>query len=231
MGDHLQKIVNGSTVGEKANPQGLSTEDDQTILNSTVIVHVACDDPRYEDRGLGTVIGDHTIITAKHVAGLAIGRTEIPGLRINDVQVTGEVKIIYTYFGDQGENSGTDVIRMDLPVSYTGSLPPAARIASQEVIDAIHAGDWVSIVYYDHTKDQKTVGKFRVLAIVDGMAKLDDPSKFIVPGDSGGGVYYNGMLIGTTTSIINAVQIDGSANGQKQYQGQFWVTFINDNFR
>ncbi len=222
-----QKIEN-QPVSAQENPQDFM--DDHALLNSTVIVHVACDDPRYEDYGLGTVISDRTVITAKHVVGMAIGRSDIPGLRFNDLKVTGLVDIRISYYGDQGKKSGTDIIRIDLPATYAGLLPAAARLASQDTIDSIKAGDWVSIVYYDYARQQKAVGRFRVLEIVDGMAMMDDPAKLIAPGDSGGGVYYDGLLIGTTSSIMNAVPVD-NPDGPKQYMGLFWITFITPAFR
>jgi hypothetical protein len=209
-------------------------QDNQAMLNSTVFLHVASDDPRYEDRGLGTVIGGHTIVTAKHVVSMAIGREEIPGLRINDLVISGPIKERYSYYPDQGETSGTDIMRIDLPSSYDGSLPASAHVASLDTINAIGIGACVSVVYYDHARNQLTVGKFRVIEIGNGLAKLDDPSKIIVPGDSGGGVYYNGALIGLTTSIINVVSTidaNGKTIEQKQYQCEFWITLISPAFR
>ncbi len=231
---NIEKITNPIPDNEKGNYGVEENQAELSMINSTMIIHVAGDDPRYEDRGLGTVIGDHTILTAKHVVGLAIVRNDIPGLRINDLLVSGLIKVRYCYFSEQGETSGTDIMRIDLPLSFSGSLPAPARLASQETMNSVGKGTWVSVVYYDHARSQLGVGKFRVIEIGDGMAKLDDPSKIIVPGDSGGGVYYNGALVGLTTSIDNAVskiEVGGKTVEHKQYQGEFWITLITPAFR
>ena len=53
---------------------GASAEEDDpensALLNSAVILYVASDDPSYEDYGLGTVVNEHSIVTAKRTSSI-----------------------------------------------------------------------------------------------------------------------------------------------------------------
>jgi hypothetical protein len=55
--------------------------------------------------------------------------------------------------------------------------------------------------YWDDTARRIAQRDFQVVQIKDGIAQLADPGLVINSGDSGGGVYFNGKLVGNIWSI------------------------------
>ncbi len=199
------------------------------LLNSAVFITVPWSDPHYEDMGLGTVIGEDSILTAKHVGTYrVVTQTDLPALMIDSASVTGAITVTFSYHASQGVKSGADLMRIDLPPSNGITLPAPASLASPKTIQSIRPGTWLSVVYYDDQANQLHLGDFKLIGIDSGIAKLDDPGRIIQPGDSGGGVYYNDQLVGVTSAIVlNSVRtyFDGKlASEQTVDPGQFLVT-------
>jgi hypothetical protein len=78
-----------------------------------------------------------------------------------------------------------------------------APLASQQTIDGILVGEYVDVVYQNET-GQLFVGRFQVALNKNGVIHISDPNLIMNEGDSGGGVYYQGELIGNSWSINGA---------------------------
>jgi hypothetical protein len=74
-----------------------------------------------------------------------------------------------------------------------------AQVASQATVEKLGLGDWLTVVFWEN--GQPTQAQFMVLWVKEGVATVADPAKHINPGDSGGGAFYNGQLVGNTWAI------------------------------
>ena len=93
-------------------------------------------------------------------------------------------------------------------VKYAGK---AAPIASQRTIKGLGAGDMVDVVYWDDPRGQLAVATFQIKAIQNKtVIILHDPGNIINGGDSGGGVFYNGELVGNTWRYVQSVDRAGN---------------------
>jgi hypothetical protein len=80
----------------------------------------------------------------------------------------------------------------------------SAQIASHRTINDLQLSDVVEIAYWDDANNRVASGQFSINDIgnlENGAISVDDPSGVLNPGDSGGGVYYKGELIGNLWSI------------------------------
>jgi hypothetical protein len=106
-----------------------------------------------------------------------------------------------------GVNTGQQTRLITFPNQLAGS---SAQIASQRTINDLQIGDMVDIVYWDDANSQITTGQFSINDVSNlgnGAVFVDDPLGILNPGDSGGGVYYNGQLIGNLWSIVGGGHI------------------------
>jgi hypothetical protein len=93
-------------------------------------------------------------------------------------------------------NAGTALIWMPEKLSL-----PAAALASSADLADLKAGHWLSVSYWDETRSRLARHDFQIVQIKDGIVRLADPDRIIRPGDSGGGAYFNGKLVGNVWSI------------------------------
>ncbi len=111
-------------------------------------------------------------------------------------------------------DGGTQIIH--LPGSVT--LTPAS-IGDPEVLDQLAEGAWLMVDYWDEANQRLAHGNFQITKLGQGVATLADPLRLIRPGDSGGGAYLNGQLVGNTWSIY-------ADSGTRQPAGQFNVALV-----
>jgi hypothetical protein len=93
-------------------------------------------------------------------------------------------------------DAGTQIIH--LPSSIT--LAPAP-LGDQAVLDQLAEGEWLTVDYWDEASQRLVQGNFQIMHLEPGVATLSDPLCLIRPGDSGGGVYLNGQLVGNTWAM------------------------------
>jgi hypothetical protein len=165
------------------------------------IVHIV--DTQKQDRGnltyihssdsLGTVIGPHLIVTHNHF-GATFGTLPDETLDISDstgrsfrVRVA-EVKRIAI-------DRGTLLLQLPDTIDLA-----AAPFANQNAISLLTAGDWLTVNYWDDARQRLATKDFQFIQMANGVATLADPDHTINPGDSGGGVFLAGRLIGNTWS-------------------------------
>jgi hypothetical protein len=148
---------------------------------------------RFTARSLGTVIGPNWILTHNHF-GIPLGLTD-DTLAITD---------------SAGRSTNWRAADVQLIIMSAGtrllwvpdSAPPsAAPVADQVTLQRLAAGDWLAVNYWDDTARQLVQSDFKIVRIQNGIARLADPDKLINAGDSGGGVFFKGQLVGNTWSI------------------------------
>jgi hypothetical protein len=147
----------------------------------------------YERDSLGTVIGPHLILTHNHF-GATLGTQPKETFTIRDsagrsahVRVADVKRIAL--------DRGTLLLQLPDTVNLT-ALP----LAEQAAISHLAAGDWLTVNYWDDANQRLAVKAFQLIKTANGVATLADPDRVINPGDSGGGVFFNGQLIGNTWS-------------------------------
>jgi len=91
-------------------------------------------------------------------------------------------------------DEGTQII-IHLPGNVT--LTPVS-LGDQALIDRLAVGTWLAVDYWDESRHRLAQGRFQIMRLEHGVATLADPQCLISPGDSGGGAYLNGQLIGNT---------------------------------
>jgi hypothetical protein len=84
-------------------------------------------------------------------------------------------------------------------------LPDAVNLTVQPLggkstIKRLTAGDWLTVNYWDDANRRLATKDFRLIKTANGIATLADPERVINVGDSGGGAFFNGQLIGNTWS-------------------------------
>jgi hypothetical protein len=147
----------------------------------------------HSSSSVGTVIGPHLILTHNHF-GVAFGTLPDETLDIRDrtgrsFQVrVAEVKRIAI-------DRGTLLLRLPDTIDLT-ALP----FADQAAISHLSAGDWLTVNYWDDARQRLATKDFKFIRMANGIATLSDPDHTINPGDSGGGVFFDGRLIGNTWS-------------------------------
>lgn len=149
------------------------------------------------DTSLGTRIAPDLILTHNH-------------FRQAPASATGETMTLYAADGHgtlsdfsalrrQPLDAGTQLIH--LPQSE--AVPAdCARLADRATIEQLGLGDWLTVVYWDEPHSSLVQAEFLILAADGRTATLFDPFAQINPGDSGGGVYSGGQLVGNTWAIV-----------------------------
>jgi hypothetical protein len=89
-----------------------------------------------------------------------------------------------------------------------GAFPDRATVADRTTVNRLAVGAWLTITYWDDATRQMLSHDFQIVQIKNGLATLADPDKHINRGDSGGGAFWQGRLIGNTKSIY----ADGAGN-------------------
>jgi hypothetical protein len=110
-------------------------------------------------------------------------------------------------------DGGTLLLRLPDTIELT-ALP----LADQSAINHLAAGNWLTVNYWDNARQQLAAKDFQLIKTANGIATLADPDHTINPGDSGGGVFFGGRLIGNTWSY------NADANGNAL--GSFNVALV-----
>ena len=80
---------------------------------------------------------------------------------------------------------------------HTVSLPMTPT-SDRSTLEHLSAGDRLTVCYWDDARNRLAQQDFKIVRIKDGVATLADPGRVINPGDSGGGAFFEGRLVGNT---------------------------------
>jgi hypothetical protein len=148
---------------------------------------------RVEEMSLGTVIGPHLILTHNHFTG-SLGTLPNETLSVAD-NAGRSYRLSVANVKPVALNKGT--LLLQLPVNITLT---AASLAEPSLINQLAPDDWLTVNYWDDANNRFATRAFKFIQMKNGVATLADPEHVINPGDSGGGVYFAGHLIGNTWS-------------------------------
>jgi hypothetical protein len=98
---------------------------------------------------------------------------------------------------------------------------PAAPIAAAHTLAGLQAGDLITVVYWDDDAGALAQQDFPIAAVGAGVLTLADPEHVINGGDSGGGAFYRGELVGNIWCLL--------ADDQSQPLGRFKVALLSAN--
>ncbi len=201
---------------EKASLTGLET-DLSRIEASTLLIEVDSsqsgeDVQRYS---MGTLVqyqGENLVVTHDHFGDLLQSFTS---MKFSDAQNRLIVTLDRNEFNSLivYQDAGTLVLRA--PEGLADALAPGRLYGSSP----LQKGDIVQIAYRQQPDDQKV--EVIDAVVVDTSSTRNTPiynlrrldGKSFLPGDSGGGVWYNGMLVANTWSILTTRSvIDTSGN-------------------
>jgi hypothetical protein len=141
--------------------------------------------------GIGTIIGQKTILTHNHWEneGPRLEEADVIRLYENSMapsEISGQVRIAY-----QGE---TTLISGSLNLNN-----PPLPIASAADIAKIGPGAWLDVVYEE--SDILKMTSFQVVSNQQFIFTLNNSNGVINLGDSGGGIFHNGQLVANTWYI------------------------------
>jgi len=74
----------------------------------------------------------------------------------------------------------------------------AAALGDQTALNQLVEGEWLQVDYWDELNRHFVQGNFQIQRLENGVATLADPHLVIRTGDSGGGIFVDGKLIGNT---------------------------------
>jgi hypothetical protein len=161
---------------------------------------------RQAHESLGTKISPNTVLTHNHFSDLAGTHIVDPSNLKRPHNVTNTTRT--TSFG-RSRQYGAQTRLVFSTVKYAGDIAP---IASKRTIKQLCVGEAVDVVYWDDARKTLAVTVFQIKAIRQGaVIVLDDPADIINGGDSGGGVFYHGELIGNTWRYIESLDRQGNS--------------------
>ncbi len=200
----LSSLISGCS---QALPRGsgtlVSISTDQTPLSSVKITHTWAELKggllyQQSESSLGTAVGARLVLTHSHFTA--------PSMPFEDEALT--------FSTSAGEAVTVPMVNLTSVASDRGTqmfyLPDGVALTSAPVGDAaslscLAEGAWLEVEYWDDTRQHFAQGYFQVKRLEAGVATLADPEGVISSGDSGGGVYVGGKLIGNTWAIqVNA---------------------------
>jgi hypothetical protein len=154
---------------------------------------------------LGTKVSANTVLTHNHFSDLA--GTYILDPR-NPKRPHGVSNTTRTTPFGRSINNGAQTRLVYSAVEYAGQIAP---IAPKRTIKQLEAGDTVDVIYWDDARQELAVEVFQIKAILHNkIIVLDDSKNIINSGDSGGGVFFNGELIGNTWRYIKMLDRNGN---------------------
>jgi RHS repeat-associated protein len=142
-----------------------------------------------EHVGTATKINDTTSVTHNHYIKAPLYMDQIQGIDLVDPAMSdpaGEFR------DDWANNQQSRLITLDC-------MPgKSAPIANERVLDdlRLQSSFKVDVVYWDDQNKHLRVGAFNASLNAEKRIIIDDPNYIINPGDSGGGIFYKGQLIG-----------------------------------
>jgi len=196
-----------SLIGSAEGGPGLSTissEDQARMLASAVeFRYIICTGYNKMHAGLGTKIDAHTVLTHNHFgnqANFCMFNPTTPGLT-HDIAIKADSRAL-----GHGDRYGDQT----LVVSTTGEVQgPYAALATRQMISKMAVGEFVQVVYWEDDLSELAIANFQIRGFLgDSVLVLDDPDDIINQGDSGGGVFYQGSLIGNTWRYLLTLDQD-----------------------
>jgi hypothetical protein len=100
-------------------------------------------------------------------------------------------------------NAETNLVTLEGGQALTASPAP---VAGPETLAGLRAGDVITVVYWDDGAGALAQQDFPIVAVDAGVLTLADAGRVINPGDSGGGAFYQGELVGNTLSVALDLQ-------------------------
>jgi hypothetical protein len=145
--------------------------------------------------GLGTVVGQHTILTHGHYRPLHdpayAHEAMIVALQSTPISASVDMGWIDVPYADAG------TILLVLPGWMR--LPEAVPLGDPAQLSA---GNPVSVMHWDGARGQSVLLETAISSVKGGVARIEDPGHALEPGDSGGAVYNaRGELVGNVWSI------------------------------
>ncbi len=140
---------------------------------------------------LGTAVGPNVILTHNHF----------------DLQPKGREGEKMTFTTPEGREFSLSVSDLTLIPIDAGTLIiylpnyvslGAAALGDQTNLNQLAEGQWLQVDYWDELNQCFVQGNFQIQRLENGVATLADPHLVIRTGDSGGGIYVDGKLIGNT---------------------------------
>lgn len=147
-----------------------------------------------KETSLGTAIGSNIILTHNHFDD-SLGA--LPNEVITFTDTAGKtIRVPIANLVLVPIDKGTLLIY--LPADVVLNSTPMGDLASAK---QLASGDWVRVNYWDDTANRFAQQRFQIIQIENGIATVADPQRLINPGDSGGGVYFDGNVIGNNWSM------------------------------
>jgi hypothetical protein len=145
--------------------------------------------------GLGTVVGQHTILTHGHYCPFHdpayVHEAMIVALQSTRISASVDMSWMAVPYADAGTTL--------LVLPEWMRLPEAAPLGNP---GQLSAGDPVSLMHWDDARRQFALLETTISSVNGGLARIEDPEHALEPGDSGGAVYnVHGELVGNVWSI------------------------------
>lgn len=152
---------------------------------------------RYRVPSLGTVIGQGLIVSHDHF------HPSIGHLDREAWYFTGETgaTVRVEAAGVTRRLPGAEVSVLVLPVT-TGAPAGPTAVAAETTIAALKPGDRLTVAFWEDAAGQFAQADLAVVAVAPSVITLADPGHLLNGGDSGGGVYYRGELVGNTWGLL-----------------------------
>jgi hypothetical protein len=153
--------------------------------------------------GLGTKLDEHTILTHNHYGNQANFCMIDPGDSDNPQDIAIKTASLAMGHGD-GYGDQTQLVHTAEAIE-----DPFAPIATQQVIRELVSGDFVEVIYRDDSSSRLAIASLQIRGFLENsVVVLEDSENIINVGDSGGGVYYQGALIGNTWRYLLTLDQD-----------------------
>jgi len=146
------------------------------------------------DESLGTVISPDLILAHNHFSQ-PVGRLPAEAFTFED-SIGRSIRWRAIDLQLIPIDAGTMLIKLPAP-----AFPDDALVSDDVALHGLTTGNWLTVDYWDDTTQRIAQRDFQIVQIKDGVARLADSHLVINSGDSGGGVYFNGKLVGNIWSI------------------------------
>jgi hypothetical protein len=169
----------------------------------------------YSVPSLGTLVGYGDILTHNHF------RPAPAGAWAEQVAVTpfGHAALAMPMAAPDRRSGSPSLTRLSLPAA---SGLRAAPIASLQILASLRPGSTLTVVYWHNAAGQLAQQEFPVVEVGEGFLTLADAQRVINRGDSGGGAFFQGQLVGSTRGVLARV----TTTGQLQPLGLFTVALV-----
>jgi hypothetical protein len=149
----------------------------------------------HSEFGLGTAVGPSLILTHNHF-DFPPERRENEALTF--ITPTGQTfSLPLSDVAMVAIDGGTQMIYLP---SYV--ILPVAPVGDEANLGQLAEGAWLEVDLWDDAHQRFGRASFQIKHIEQGVATLADPRRLVRPGDSGGGIYVEGKLIGNTWAMF-----------------------------